>query len=101
MKGTLELTDVTIGGMTFAKVDVDGLVYTDLLKDHYDMYEYGEGTVVITDIGIDLVTIFIFGEMVEIDNTNEHWEEISKRVKLHILDDREFMEEWQNREFEQ
>ena len=94
-----ELTAVTIDGITYPNVSVYGLERTWDVTDHADIHGFGESEQVITRINFDLVIIHLYGGTIEIDTKNKHWESVKKQVTNHILDDFEFMKEWQEREF--
>ena len=94
-----ELTDVTIDGIVYPNVEIHGLKYTNHITDHDDIYGFGESAQVITDINFDLVIIHLYGGTIKIDTNNKDWESVKKQVTDHIFNDKEFMQEWQDREF--
>jgi hypothetical protein len=93
-----EFKDVKIDGNTY-DLDVHDLRVHNWVRDFNDIYGYGDNACVITDIDFDLVVIHLYDDQIEIDNTNKAWQSIKKQVSERILDDYEFMQEWQNREF--
>ena len=97
MKPT-ELISVKILGNTY-DIDVYGLTNTGHITDHDDSYGFGESAQVITNIDFDLVIIHLYGGTINIDTNHENWESVKKQVAEHILNDHEFMQAWQEREF--
>lgn len=95
----LELKNVKIDDIVFPFVQVYGLSVKDFRIDHDDKYGYGESATVITDIDFDIVSINIFGREHSFDVWHDYWQTIEKQVKEHIFDDRELMQQWQDREF--
>lgn len=95
----LELNNVKIDDITFPFVQVYGLSVKDFRVDHNDKYDFGEGATVITDIDFDLVIIHLYDGQIEIDTHNKHWQSVSEQVKNYIMEDYEFMKQWQEREF--
>lgn len=95
-----EFKSVKIDGNKY-DIDVHDLEYTMDITDHNDDYCFGESAQVITDIDFDLVTIEIFNRLESFDVWHSRWAYIKKQVSEHILDDHEFMQEWQDREFKE
>jgi hypothetical protein len=94
-----ELTAVTVDGNEYDNVSVYGLERTFDITDHADIHGFGESAQVITGIHFDLVIIHLYDDTIEIDTHNKHWGKIKEQVTNHILDDFEFMREWQGGEF--
>ena len=92
-----EFQSVKINGNVY-DLDVHDLYFTDWKVDHDDEYGFGESADVITGIDFDFVVIHLYGGQIEVDSHNEHWESVKKDVTEHILADREFMIDFQNRE---
>lgn len=96
---TTELKNVKIDGIVYHNIEVHGLDMLFWLTDFKDEYGFGEYARVITDVCFDLIIIHLYGGVIEIDTHNKDWESVEKQVKEHILNDKEFMQEWQDREF--
>ena len=94
-----ELSAVTIDGTTYPSVTVYVLTNTGHITDHDDSYCFGESAQVITNIDFDLVVTWLDGVATDIDCTNENWQSVKEQVAKHIVNDHEFMQAWQDREF--
>ena len=95
----IELTNVVINGVTFKEVAVYGLKRTHDITDHENECGFGESAQVIIGINFDLVIVYFPDNfLIEFTEKHEQWETIKKQVTNHILDDFEFMKEWQERE---
>ena len=94
-----ELTAVTIDGITYPSVTVYGLINTGHITDHYDVYGFGESAQVIINIDFDLVVTWLDDVATNIDCTNANWQSVKEQVAEHIVNDHEFMQAWQAREF--
>jgi len=94
-----ELTSITIDGITYPSVTIYGLTNAGHITDHSDEYCFGDSAQVITGIDFDLVVIHLYGGTIEVDTHNEHWQSVKKQVAEHILNDHEFMQAWQDRDF--
>ena len=93
-----EFKAVKIDGNTY-DIDVHGLANVISVYDHSDEYCFGTGARVIIEVDFELVIIHLYGGVIEIDDTNEAWQSIKKQIAEHILDDHEFMREFQDKEF--
>jgi hypothetical protein len=95
-----EFKDVKIDGNKY-DLDVHGLANVISVYDHHDEYCFGAGARVIIEVNFECVIIHAFGSHIDITPFHADWQSIKKQVAEHILDDHEFMREFQDKEFSQ
>lgn len=78
---------------------ISDLTYTNYIIDHNGDYGFGESATVITDINFDLIVTQFDDEKNEIDQQSHIWLDIYDQIKSEILDNYDFMKEWQEEEF--